>query len=176
MTTNALPFIVQIEQRAGELLPNAALGLGIFVIMWLTALIVSGVIRRVGRKVDDDKKDLVNLIARIVRVSVTVTGVICGLGTAGVNILPLVTGLGLTGFALGFAFKDLLSNVLAGMMIILYRPFKRGDRITVSGCSGTVVNIDLRYTTLQSDDKTFLVPNTTLFTNTIATERDHTTE
>ena len=83
------------------------------------------------------------------------------------HISALVAGLGLTGFALGFAFKDILGNVLAGMLILIYRPFSLKDYITVSGLEGTVVNIDLRYTTLHTEGKTILIPNSVLFIESI---------
>src|SRR5713226_8761533 len=89
------------------------------------------------------------------------------LSTMCVNVSALVAGLGLTGFALGFAFRDVLSNLLAGFLILLYRPFGRGDLINVTGLEGTVLHIDLRYTTLDSADQTILVPNSNLFTNPI---------
>ena len=57
------------------------------------------------------------------------------LGTLGINVSALVAGLGLTGFALGFAFRDALSNVLAGVMILLYHPFHRGDCANITGLS-----------------------------------------
>ena len=52
-------------------------------------------------------------------------GVITALGTIGVDVTGLVAGFGLTGFAVGFAMKDALANLLAGVMILLYRPFRK---------------------------------------------------
>jgi len=75
--------------------------------------------------------------------------------------------LGLTGFALGFGLKDILANVVSGVLILLYRPFGIDDRIIVAGLEGVVSEIDLRYTTLEQEEKTFLVPNSLLITNTI---------
>jgi small conductance mechanosensitive channel len=69
---------------------------------------------------------------------------------------------------LGFAFRDALSNLLAGILIMIYRPFRRNDFVSVAGCEGTVIRIDLRYTTLQGTDRIYLIPNSTLFTNTIS--------
>jgi len=86
----------------------------------------------------------------------------------GINVSALVAGLGLTGFALGFALRDILSNLLAGALIIVYRPFHRGDKIAVAGCEGKVQEIDLRYTIVQGENKIYLIPNSTLFTNTIS--------
>ncbi len=94
-------------------------------------------------------------------------GLVSGLGTMGIDVAALVAGLGLTGFALGFALRDAISNLLAGVLVMIYRPFRHGDRISVTGLEGTVVRIDLRYTTMQGEDRRFLIPNQVLFTNAI---------
>ena len=107
------------------------------------------------------------LLASIAHVALTALGVITALGTLGVNIMGIVAGLGLTGFALGFALKDSISNVLAGVMILLYRPFEPGDRIEVSGLAGRVVHVDLRYTELDNDKERVLVPNAKMLTDPI---------
>ena len=88
----------------------------------------------------------------------------------GIDVSALIAGLGLTGFALGFAFRDALSNLLAGVLIILYQPFKPGDTITVSGYTGKIVGINFRYAVLDSEGKTVLVPNKTIFGTVIVVE------
>jgi small conductance mechanosensitive channel len=110
---------------------------------------------------------ITSLLARTARTTVLVVGIITGLGTLGVNISALVAGLGLTGFALGFALRDTISNVLAGVLLLIYRPFDLNDQVKVSGQEGLVTNIDLRYTTLESDENRILIPNSVLFTNPI---------
>ena len=70
-----------------------------------------------------------------------------------------MAGLGLTGFALGFAFRDVLSNLLAGFLILLYRPFRRSDLIDVTGLEEAVAQIDLRHTILDASDNKILIPN-----------------
>ena len=110
---------------------------------------------------------VVGFLTQMVRVAVLTFGAVTALGTMGVNVSALVAGLGLTGFALGFALKDAISNVLSGILLLLYRPFQHGDYIAVAGFEGTVVGIDLRYTTLQHEHRTFLIPNSLLFTNTV---------
>ena len=81
-------------------------------------------------------------------------------------------GPGLTGFALGFALKDIISNTLAGVLILFYKPFHRGDRIEVSGSEGVVESVDMRYTRLSTiDGSHVLVPNSNLFTNSIRVVR-----
>jgi small-conductance mechanosensitive channel len=135
---------------------------------WLASIIVKKIICNVGKATDAAKQDVLNLIGQIARITLIVFGTVTALGTLGVNVSALVAGLGLTGFALGFAFRDALSNLLAGILILVYHPFRRGDRITVAGFDGSVLTIDLRYTTLQGDEKIFLIPNSTLFTNPIS--------
>jgi small conductance mechanosensitive channel len=107
------------------------------------------------------------LLASIARLGLLVLGLVTALGTLGVNITGIVAGLGLTGFALGFALKDSIANLLAGVLIILYRPFDIGDRIDVAGLIGNVVKIDLRYTELDSEKERVLVPNSKLLTDPI---------
>ena len=135
---------------------------------WVGSTICKKVIRRVARSQDPGRQDVINLLAEIARLALLVFGAVTALGTVGVNISALVAGLGLTGFALGFAFRDALSNILAGVLIVFYHPFRRGDHLAVMGLEGTVTGIDLRYTTLKRDDKTFLIPNATLFTNPLS--------
>jgi len=107
------------------------------------------------------------LLASIARATLLILGVTTALGTLGVNIMGIVAGLGLTGFALGFAFKDSIANLLAGVLILLYRPFELGDRIDIAGFAGRVTHVDLRYTELDSESERVLVPNSKMLTDPI---------
>ena len=107
------------------------------------------------------------LLASIARVGLLILGLVTALGTLGVNILGIVAGLGLTGFALGFALKDSIANLLAGVLILLYRPFEVGDRIDVGGLAGRVAHVDLRYTELDAESERVLVPNSKMLTDPI---------
>src|SRR5437867_4067575 len=82
----------------------------ILVAFWLASGIVARLIRRFGRSSDPGKEDVINLIAQVARITALVFGAVTALGTLGVNVAAFVAGLGLTGFALGFAFRDALSN------------------------------------------------------------------
>lgn len=70
----------------------------------------------------------------------------------GVDITAFLTGLGILGFTLGFALQDVSKNVVAGMLMLLQKPFLLGDKIEVSGFSGTVLDITLRDTVLLTVD------------------------
>ena len=140
--------------------------IGIFLAFWLAARIVHALIRRLHAHAAASA-DLLDLLGRVAKLALYVFGLVTALGTAGVDVSALVAGLGLTGFALGFAFRDVLSNLLAGVLILLYRPFTRGAKISVTGLEGTVIDIDLRYTKLQRESDLILIPNSNLFTNPI---------
>ena len=146
--------------------PKAGVALLVFFSFWLAGLLLQKVTRRIGERAHV-RSDILALIGRTASTLWVILGAITALGTAGVNVSALVAGLGLTGFALGFALRDALSNLLAGILILVYRPFKRYDRISVAGFEGIVIETDLRYTTLQGEDKKILIPNATLFTNSI---------
>ena len=141
-----------------------ALSLLIFFLI-LSRLAHFGVLRIVERT--RAHGPLGELLASVARVGLVVLGVITALGTLGVNITGIVAGLGLTGFALGFALKDSIANLLAGVLILLYRPFEVGDRIDVGGLSGRVTHVDLRYTELDAEKERVLVPNSKMLTDPI---------
>jgi len=141
-------------------------GILILLAFWFAARITEVVIRRAGHKMPHNAGLLV-MLGRIAKITIVMFGAATALGTMGVNVSALVAGLGLTGFALGFAFHDVLSNLLAGMLLLFFHPFETNDQISVTGLDGKVINIDLRYTVLQQSDKIVLIPNSTLFTNPI---------
>lgn len=148
-----------------------AVSLLIFLGFALAGSIVRGIFRRAGARTNSQREAILNLIGGVARVGLLIFGFVTAAGTLGINVSAMVAGLGLTGFALGFAFRDALSNVLAGIMILLYRPFTRGDRITVTGLEGRVTSVDLRYTTLENESKVFLIPNSILLTNAVTVSK-----
>ncbi|HEX5222217.1 MAG TPA: mechanosensitive ion channel domain-containing protein [Verrucomicrobiae bacterium] len=156
---------------AGVWAVKILLSVVIFLAFLLLSTVLKKIICRLGRSADPDKEAVLNLLGGITRTSLLIFGAITAMGTLGINVSALVAGLGLTGFALGFAFRDALANILAGIMILLYHPFRLGDRVMITGLEGSVVGIDLRYTTLQNEAKTFLIPNSVLLTNAIVVNR-----
>jgi small conductance mechanosensitive channel len=146
-------------------LPRLAVGLVIFLVLWLLGAGLQRVVSRAaGNRLDPG---LTYFLSRTAKLSFVVFGAVTALGTLGVDVTALVTGLGLTGFAVGFALKDIISNALSGILILVYKPFRHGDLITVSEQTGKVAEINLRYTVLDSEDKTVFVPNSNLFTNVV---------
>jgi small-conductance mechanosensitive channel len=147
-------------------LPTLAASLAIFLVFWLSSYLLKRLMRPLART-SQLNPDALKLIQQISSAVILIFGTITALGTLGIDISAIVAGLGLTGFAVGLALKDILSNLVAGSLILIYRPFRRGDRISVSNFEGTVTEIDLRYTTLKDKEKKILIPNSFLFTHTI---------
>lgn len=85
----------------------------------------------------------------------------------------LLTGLGLGSVAIGFAFKDILENFFAGILILLREPFRRGDYIECDGAEGMVETITVRDTHIrQTDGQLVVVPNSQLFQNAVTVRTD----
>jgi small-conductance mechanosensitive channel len=138
----------------------------IFVVFFILAKIIKRIITKAADRLKFDG-NLTSLLARTSSITLIIFGFVTALGTLGVNVSAFVAGLGLTGFALGFALKDTISNLLSGVLILLYRPFETGNRIKISGYEGIVISIDLRYTELDSEGNKVLIPNSKLFTDPI---------
>ena len=147
-------------QRAGQAL--IVLLLVIAVGRFLRRLTLRGV-RRTGA--DAQLRTLVNNVFMIVTLTVAV---LAALTAGGLSINVLLTFGGLTSLALGLAFQDLLRNVLAGIFLLIERPFRIGDWITVGDISGSVQTIELRTTGLRTaDGKLAVLPNLSAFSNPV---------
>ena len=146
--------------------PKILLGISIFILFWFFSKVIQYGINNVLKNKNPDT-NISKVIASIVKNIIIIIGLITALGTMGINISAIVAGLGLTGFAFGFAFKDMLSNFISGIMIFIYQPFKLGDTIKVDGKEGEVSDINLRYITLNGDDSKMLVPNSLLVSKSL---------
>ncbi|MFQ5507191.1 MAG: mechanosensitive ion channel family protein, partial [Planctomycetota bacterium] len=145
----------------------------VFALFYVLSLVAQKAVRRSCAHLELHQS-LTNLLRQVVRVTLLLVGAICALGTVEVNVSALVASLGLTGFALGFALKDVLANLMAGVLILIHRPFVVGDLLEVAGKQGKVTGIDLRYTSLEHEGKLVLIPNQTTFTNVVVVERKKT--
>ena len=121
------------------------------------------IVDRTKTKVDDIIFDLLNKFSGAV---IYATAVILALDVLGINVMPFIAGAGVAGIAIGFAAKDTLSNLIAGVLLIIDRPFEIGDRIEVwsapagSATWGDVVDIGLRATKIKTTDHiVIIIPN-----------------
>lgn len=144
------------------------LGLGVLAGFAAAALLLRLLARRFTARLEsDDRLRVIELLLNAAWVLILLLGAISALGTFGVNVSAMVASLGLTGFALGFALRDALSNLLAGVLILLYRPFHTGQRVQISGFEGSVTSINLRYIVIDADEREVLVPSSTVLTNPV---------
>ena len=159
-------FVQTLIEHATLWAPRIGGGIVIFLVFLILAKIIKRIITKGTERLELDRH-LILLLARTSSITLIIFGFITALGTLGINVSALVAGLGLTGFALGFALKDTISNLISGVLILLYKPFKIGNRIKISGYEGIVVSIDLRYTEIDAEGNKILIPNSKLFTNPI---------
>ncbi len=135
---------------------------GRFIAKQLTRLFVKALERR---KVEIT---LTSFLDNIVYYTLITAVVIAALNQLGVSTTSFVTVVGAAGLAVGLALKDSLSNFSAGVMIILFRPFKIGDFVSVAGESGTVREITIFNTIITTpDNQKVIIPNNSIMGNVI---------
>ncbi|MSP52977.1 MAG: mechanosensitive ion channel [Gammaproteobacteria bacterium] len=128
----------------------------IFLIFFLIAWIMGRILHHFTKKND---ARLALTFGRLVRNLLLIVGVIVAISSTGANISGIVAGLGLGALAIGYGMQYIFANVGAGFMIMLSGEIKKGDNITIYGSSGVVINMNLRYITLQNGDNLFVIPN-----------------
>ncbi|MBD2454355.1 mechanosensitive ion channel family protein [Nostoc sp. FACHB-87] len=151
------------------LLPNLVLALIVFTIFFFVARAIKRLVKRLTR----DRHQARNLGLVLGRLAQGTT-LLLGLFIALSIVIPtfragdLVQLLGISGVAIGFAFRDILQNFLAGILILLTEPFRIDDQIVFKDFEGTVENIETRATTLKTyDGRRIVIPNSELFTNSV---------
>jgi small conductance mechanosensitive channel len=108
------------------------------------------------------------MILSTTRTVIIAVGLLIALSQLGISLGPLLAGLGIAGFVIGFALQDSLSNFASGMMILIYKPFDVGDLVEVGSVFGTVRHMSLVNTTvLTIDNQTLIVPNNVIWQNVI---------
>ncbi|PHQ81689.1 MAG: mechanosensitive ion channel protein MscS [Coxiella sp. (in: Bacteria)] len=166
-------FYNALYDQAVAVWPQVLTGVFIFLLFFLAAVLVRVIFTRLAKRAKH-RKDIYRLLGKVSKVSVIIFGAVTALGTMGVDVTALITGLGLTGFAVGLALKDPISNAISGFMVLLYEPFIIGDTIKVGDTEAKVRDIQLRYTVLVTEGRYILIPNGALMTNTITVKnRDY---
>lgn len=150
-------------------MPYVLIGAVLLLVLYIAGRIVRRVLLLAGVRTQFDPL-LAELLGGLVVWIFSILGVLL----AAVVIFPtfkpgdLLAGLGITSVAIGFAFKDILQNWLAGVFILWRRPFQVGDQIRTKEHEGTVENINVRSTMLKTyDGERVVVPNSDVYTSTI---------
>ncbi|HEY0659010.1 MAG TPA: mechanosensitive ion channel family protein [Pyrinomonadaceae bacterium] len=152
-----------------ERLPYIVAGILVLFIFWLLAKIVKGIFWKASNRTNLDSR-LRILFSRLIVVCIFIIGIF----TALTVIIPtfqfgdLITGLGFTSFIIGFATKDILNNLLSGVLILWQQPFRIGDYIFVGNNQGKVEYIGVRATQLRKDDgELVLIPNGDMYSSAL---------
>jgi len=154
-------------------LPQLIFKLLLFLLVLWVALAVSRLTRRLaaeGLKRSNLKisRLLKNMIVSTAGGLVLLLGVLFGLAQLGISVGPLLAGLGIAGFIVGFALQDTLGNFAAGMMILLFRPYDVGDLVEAGGVFGKVSHMSLVNTTILTfDNQTLVMPNSKIWGDVI---------
>jgi small conductance mechanosensitive channel len=162
-----LDAVQDLATGFAQRVPLFVLGaLVLLVALIATRLTIKGVERGMRRARVDHTVE--RLVSNLLRVSLVTAAVLLGLSVAGISVGALLAGVGLAGLALAFALQNILENFVAGLLILIRRPFRQGDQVVTNEYSGVVMDIDLRVTRLRVfDGEEVLIPNATVFTEPI---------
>ncbi|NJL98979.1 MAG: mechanosensitive ion channel family protein [Synechococcaceae cyanobacterium SM2_3_2] len=157
----------QLVDETIVLLPSL---LGAILLVGLTWIVAKGV-RRLGlvwaEQTEGDRSSEI-LIGRLCYGGIWVVGSIVALGVLGLDFATLLGTLGLTSVAIGFSLKDVLSNYISGVILLAARPFRISDQVVIGDYEGTVVQIQLRATTMRTyDGRLVYIPNQRVFQSSI---------
>jgi small conductance mechanosensitive channel len=153
--------------------PNIILSIILFLLILIFSRFISRLVRRLVRSSCERSSLNMSVLLKDILESVSgsvvmILGVLMALSQVGISLGPMLTGLGVAGFIVGFALQDTLGNFAAGAMILIYRPYDVDDFVEVTGASGLVKNMSLVSTTITTfDNQTLVVPNSKIWGDVI---------
>ncbi|MEE4272012.1 MAG: mechanosensitive ion channel domain-containing protein [Thermoanaerobaculales bacterium] len=153
--------------------PGAIFKLFVFVAILVAFRVLAKLARSVAqRSMKASKLEISQLLERttlsLIGSVVMIFGLLVALSQVGFQVAPLLAGLGVAGFIVGFALQDTLGNFASGVMILLYRPYDVGDLVEAAGVCGTVKDMSLVSTTILTlDNQTLIIPNSKIWGDVI---------
>jgi small conductance mechanosensitive channel len=148
-----------IQNGLTEYGPGVLGFVAVLVIGWFVAKIITGAMRKGMTRADVDAT-LIGFVCNLSYMALMALVVISALGQLGVNTTSFAAIIGAAGLAIGFALQGSLGNFAAGVMLIIFRPFKAGDFVEAGGVSGIVEDVQVFATIIRSgDNKEITVPN-----------------
>lgn len=142
---------------------------------WIVAKWVGFLAARAMRKARVEET-LCRFVGKVIKSAILIFVCFSCLSLFGIEITAFAAVLAATGFAIGMAFQGSLGNIAAGIMLLIFRPFKVGDVVSVAGNKGTVFEIDIFVTTLDTpDNRRLIIPNGSIFGSTIENISHHKT-
>ncbi|WP_150307530.1 mechanosensitive ion channel family protein [Planctomonas psychrotolerans] len=161
-------IVDDILARGADLAVRTVAAVAVAVVIGAAGMLFRPVVRRRLQKQGRPSRTrvftaLYSLLIAVVAVLVPIT-----LAFPSVRVVDVLASLGVISVAVGFAFKDVLENLLAGVLLLMRDPFKSGDQITVAGYEGTVEGITVRETLLRTTDgERVLIPNAHVYTGAL---------
>ncbi len=149
-----------------------------FAIVWLIYKIVDAVALRLQQKALETESQsddlLVPFLSVIVRITIVFIGLIVVAENLNFNVTGLIAGLGIGGIAIALASQETLSNFFGSLVLMVERPFMASDRVTIGGVQGTVKEVGIRSTKIQTfDDSLVTVPNSNVVKSNIVNDGLH---
>ncbi|WP_105902752.1 mechanosensitive ion channel family protein [Vibrio gangliei] len=173
MKSTLISWFTQFKAWFMKSSPNMLLNVFMFVLIMAIARVFAQVVHHILKKaVKAPHLKLSNLMQQFI-LSMSVKIIFCvalliALAQVGLDLTPVIAGLGVAGIIIGFALQDTLSNFASGMMLLIYRPFDEGDWINAAGVEGTVNDVSLVNTTIRTfDNEVLLVPNSKIWMEVI---------
>ena len=159
---------------AVRLLPNIVVAIVVFVIFIGLAVLAKRLV--IGQGARRSRHNLGEVLGGFVKWVVMILGFLLAATIVVPTLNPgdLIAGLGVSSIAIGFAFKDILQNWLAGLLILLRQPFHINDQIEIDGYEGTVERIETRATIIRTyDGQNVVMPNSNVYTNAVLVKTAH---
>lgn len=167
--TESLQALQTIYENLLRALPRIAVALGIIALFWGAGILIGRMASRAaGRR--RKRYELRLAVARLAQIATIILGTLLAIVIAAPSfqMSNLVTALGFLGVAAGFAFREVLENFFAGVLLLAEEPFRIRDQIRVGDFEGTVTAIRIRSTTILTyDGRRVVLPNRTLFTEPV---------
>jgi len=138
---------------------NIVAAVAIVIVGMIVARLVSNTVNRlmVARHIDATVADF---LSALVRYGIIAFTLIAALGRVGVQTASVIAVLGAAGLAVGLALQGSLSNLAAGVLLVMFRPFRAGEYVDLGGVAGTVLNVQIFSTTMRTvDGKIVVIPN-----------------
>ncbi len=157
-----------------KLTPNLLVALILIVIIYFVARLVKSLLHK--QFASRERENLGEILGGFIKWVILIVGFLLCATIVIPSLKPgdLIAGLGVSSVAIGFAFKDILQNWLAGLLILLRQPFQVDDQISVNGHEGTVERIETRATIIKTyDGQRIVVPNSDIYTNSVLVRTAH---
>ena len=162
-----------LRQLLADKAPDVAIQFLLFVLILLVFRALSRAVRRVVEAALDRSSADMSTLLHDVLVSISggtvmLFGILVALSQVGISLGPMLAGLGVAGFIVGFALQDTLGNFASGGMILIYRPYDVDDFVEVAGVAGLVKKMTLVSTTIvTTDNQTLVIPNSKIWGDVI---------